>query len=155
MQIRWILNKQNVNKHPETMLHNILFTTSIINMGITLLPHRKRVITRGMLAFKLNRRKWKRITMLQLGTIEMKFSWQEGKSNQIEFWRRIIWHLVLNKLEHFILHSYLVQWALTRILHHIHLHLPKSKEAPSESYKWISLIKIPQGKASNSIQDVR
>jgi hypothetical protein len=153
--MRWILNKQNVNKHPETMLNNILYTTSIINMGIILFPPLERALIRRMLAFNLNRRKWKRITMLQLGIIEMKFSWQEGKSNQIEIWRRIIWHLVSNKLEPFTLHSYLVQWALTQILHHIHLHLSNSKEAPSESYKWILPIKIPQGKASNSMQDAR
>ena len=151
----WILNKQNVNKHPETMLNNILYTTSIINMGITLFPHLEQAIIRRILPFNLNRRKWKRIIMLQLGIIEMKFSWQEGKSNQIENWRRIIWHLVLNKLEHFNLHRYLVQWALTQILHHIHLHLSNSKEALSESYKWISPIKIPQDKASNSMQDAR
>ena len=153
--MRWILNKQNVNKHPEMMLNNILYTTSIINMGITLFPPLELAIIRWMLAFNLSRRKWKRITMLQLGIIEMKFSWQEGKSNQIEIWRRIIWHLVSNKLEPFTLHSYLVQWALTQILHHIHLHPSNSKEAPSESYKWISPIKIPQGKASNSMQDAR
>lgn len=150
--MRWILNKQNANKHPEMNHNNIPYTTSIINMAIAMNSHLKRVIIRGIVVFNPSRRRWRRMFMRLLGIREMECLWQEGKSSLIEFWRRIIWRLVLNKLERSILRNCLGRWALTRIIHPIPLHHLNNKEVQLESYKWISLIIIPQDKASNSIQ---
>lgn len=150
--MRWILNKQNANKHPEMNRNNIPYTTSIINMAIAMISPLKRVIIRGIVVFNPSRRKWRRMFMRMLGIREMECLWQEGKCSLIEFWRRIIWRLVLNKLEHSILRNCLGRWALTRIIHPIHLHLLNNKEVQLGSYKWISLTIIPQDKASNSIQ---